>query len=208
MAIMLHFDPSEISNWANLPNANHQLPELIRRLILATTTPTLLNIPGGSAVWHSGWDGLVEATAGNAWAPKGVSAWELSCQSDPGPKASADYRKRTDDPQGVASAGATFVFVTPRQWSGKQNWVKQRRGAGEWAEVRAFDASDLATWLEQAPAVAAWFARLIGKLPAGGYTTLEDWWQNWATVSQPNISPQLVLAGRQESANKLGEWMQ
>ena len=206
---MLHFDPSEISNWASLPNANHQLPELIRRLILATTPmPTLLDIPGGSAVWRSGWDGLVEATEGNAWVPKDVSVWEFSCQKVPGAKASADYGKRTDDPQVVAPAGATFVFVTPRQWSGKQNWVKQRRGAGEWAEVRAFDASDLAAWLEQAPAVAAWFARLIGKLPAGGYTTLEDWWQNWATVSQPNISPQLVLAGRQESADRLGEWMQ
>ena len=208
MSIMLHFNPSEISNWASLPNANHQLPELIRRLILATTMPTLLDIPGGSAVWRSGWDGLVEATAGNAWVPKGVSVWELSCQSDTGAKASADYGKRTDDPQGVAPAGATFVFVTPRQWSGKRNWVKERCDEGKWAEVRAFDASDLATWLEQAPAVSAWFARLIGKLPAGGYTTLEDWWENWATVSQPNISPQLVLAGRQERADKLGEWMQ
>ena len=205
---MLPFDPSEISNWADLPDANHRLPELIRRLILATTVPTHLDIPGGSAVWHSGWDGRVDAPKGNAWAPKGVSVWELSCQKDPGAKASADYGKRTDDPQGVAPAGATFVFVTPRQWSGKQNWVKQHRGAGEWAEVRAFDARDLATWLEQVPAVAEWFACLIGKLPAGGYTTLEDWWENWATVSRPNISPQLVLAGRQESADKLGEWMQ
>ena len=205
---MLHFDPSEISNWADRPNANHQLPELIRRLILATTVLTRVDIPGGSAVWRSGWDGLVEAVEGNAWAPKGVSVWELSCQREPGTKASADYRKRTDDPQGVAPAGATFVFVTPRQWSRKRNWVKQRCDEGKWAEVRAFDASDLAAWLEQAPAVAEWFARLIGKLPAGGYTTLEDWWENWATVSWPNISPQLVLAGRQESADKLGEWMQ
>ena len=206
---MLHFDPSEISHWADRPEATHQLPELIRRLILATTPmPTRLDIPGGSAVWHSGWDGLVTTETGNPWVPVGVSAWELSCEKNPGTKASADYGKRTDDPQGVAPAGATFVFVTPRQWSGKRNWVKERCDEGKWAEVRAFDASDLATWLEQAPAVAAWFARLIGKLPAGGYTTLEDWWQNWATVSWPNISPQLVLAGRQESADKLGEWMQ
>ena len=206
---MLHFDPSEISHWAECPNATHQLPELIRRLILATTPmPTRLDIPGGSAVWRSGWDGLVEAVEGNAWVPTGASAWELSCQREPGTKASADYRKRTDDPQGVASAGATFVSVTPRQWIRKRKWEDERRNEGRWADVRAYDASDLATWLEQAPAVAAWFARLIGKLPAGGYTTLEDWWENWATVSWPNISPQLVLAGRQESADKLGEWMQ
>ena len=55
---MIHFDPSEISSWANRPDANHQLPELVRRLILATV-PELprLDMPSGSAVWgvRLGW---------------------------------------------------------------------------------------------------------------------------------------------------------
>ena len=43
---MLQFDPSEISNWAALPDANHRLPILIRRLILATiSTPSSMDIP-------------------------------------------------------------------------------------------------------------------------------------------------------------------
>lgn len=204
---MLRFDPSAISNWADQPEATHQLPELIRRLILATLPAVShLDIPSGSAVWLTGWDGLLAAEAGNAWAPDGLSAWEFGSGRDPASKANGDYRKRTDDSEGVDAAKATFVFVTARQWSGKRKWVEQRRAECKWADVRAFDASDLAAWLEQAPAVAGWFARLIGKLPAEGYSTLEEWWENWSTASQPNISAGLVLAGRQGDADRLGEW--
>ena len=204
---MRQFDPSEISNWASLPDANHQLPELIRRLILATV-PELsrLDIPSGSSVWGPGWDGMLTVGAGNAWAPKGHSVWEFSCRRDVVIKANEDYRKRTDPPQGTADAATTFVFVTPRRWMGKDEWETQRRDEGEWADVRALDASNLAAWLSQAPATAEWFAQLIGKSPAGGYTALDEWWENWATACQPNISPALVVAGRQESVERLAGW--
>ena len=56
---MIPFDSSEISNWADKPDAQHQLPELIRRLILATLPmSSLLDMPSGSSVWLPGWDGL------------------------------------------------------------------------------------------------------------------------------------------------------
>ncbi|MDE0363366.1 MAG: hypothetical protein OXI74_19490 [Rhodospirillaceae bacterium] len=205
---MLRFDPSDISNWADRPDAIHQLPELIRRLILGTA-PSLsrLDIPSGSAVWLPGGDGLLAVEAGNAWVPDGSSAWEFGSGKDPASKANGDYRKRTDDPEGVDVANATFVFVTPRQWRGKCEWVERRRAEHKWADVRAFDGSDLAAWLEQAPAVAGWFARLIGKLPDEGYAILTEWWENWSTVSASNsISPALVLAGRQEDADSISDW--
>ena len=206
---MIPFEPSEITSWANRPDANHQLPELIRRLILATV-PELsrLNMPSGSAVWLPGWDGHLTAEAGNAWVPKGSSAWELSCRRDVGAKANDDYRKRTDPPQGVPDAMATFVFITARQWSGKEQWAEARRDDGKWADVRAYDASDLAAWLVEAPAVAEWFGGVIGKLPSDGYTTLDEWWENWATVAEPSISPALVVTGRQESVDRLSGWIQ
>ena len=99
----------------------------------------------------------------------------------------------------------TFVFVTPRQWSSKDHWVEQRRAEGKWADVLAYDANNLIAWLGQAPAVAC--ARRnglravqkgIGKLPSDGYTTVDEWWENWATVAEPSISPALVVAGRQD----------
>ena len=206
---MISFEPSEISSWANRPDANHQLPELIRRLILATM-PELsrLEMPSGSAVWLSGWDGLLNSDIGNAWVPKGNSAWELSCRGDVGTKANDDYRKRTDPPQGVPDATATFVFVTARQWSGKEQWAEARRGDGKWADVCAYDANNLIDWLDQAPAVAEWFGGVISKLPSDGYTTLDEWWENWATVAEPNIGPSLVVAGRQESTDRLSGWIQ
>ena len=206
---MVPFDPSDVSNWANRPDANHQLPELIRRLILATG-PELsrLDIPSGSAVWLSGWDGLLTAETGNAWVPKGGSAWELSCRGDVGAKANDDYRKRTDPPQGAPDTTTTFLFVTARQWGGKEQWAEARRADGKWADVRAYDASDLAAWLGEAPAVAEWFGGVISKLPSDGYTTLDEWWENWATVAEPNLSPALVVAGRQESTDRLSGWAQ
>ena len=206
---MIPFEPSEISSWANRPDANHKLPELIRRLILATV-PELsrLDMPSGSAVWLPGWDGQLTAESRNAWVPKGSSAWELSCRRDVGAKANDDYRKRTDPPQGVPDATATFVFITARQWSGKEQWAEARRDDGKWADVRAYDASDLAAWLVEAPAVAEWFGGIIGKLPSDGYTTLDEWWENWATVAEPSFSPALVVAGRQESVDRLSGWIQ
>ena len=140
--------------------------------------------------------------------PKGSSAWELSCRSDVGAKANDDYRKRTDPPQGAPDATTTFLFVTARQWGGKEQWAEARRADGKWADVRAYDASDLAAWLGEAPAVAEWFGGVIGKLPSDGYTTLDEWWENWATVAEPNISPAFVVAGRQESTDRLSGWVQ
>ena len=67
---MITFDSSEIANWADKPDAQHLLPELIRLLILATVPmPSLLDMPSGSSVWLPGWDGLLITERGNAWGP-------------------------------------------------------------------------------------------------------------------------------------------
>ena len=53
---MISFDSSEIVNWADKPDASHVLPELVRRLILATTAlPEYLDMPSGSSVRMPGW---------------------------------------------------------------------------------------------------------------------------------------------------------
>ena len=100
------------------------------------------------------------------------------------------------------------MFATPRTWSTKQNWVKKRLGEKKWRDVRALDASDLASWIEQAPAFAGWLARLTGKLPTAGVVPLDEWWGNWSQVTDPQLSPELVLAGRTEQARQLGVWIE
>ena len=206
---MIPFDSSEISNWADKPDADHLLPDLIRRLILATVSmPSLLDMPRGSSVWLPGWDGLLVTEEGNAWVPEGASAWEFSREKAPGKKATADYTKRTKNPQGVDSSKATFMSVTPRKWVGKRKWATERGKEGQWSDVRALNADDLVAWLGQAPAVAHWFARLIGKLPATGVVPLDEWRENWSTATNPWISPELVAAGRQDKAERIAQWFQ
>ena len=173
---MIAFDSSEIDRWAALPDAHHQFPELIRRLVMATVSnPSRLDFPSGSSIGLPGWDVLVEVEEGNAWMPGGTSAWELSCESSRTltAKATSDYQKRTANPLDVDIPNSTFVFATPRKWTGKREWIVERRKEGSWADVRAFNADDLVAWLEQAPEVSMWFARLIGKLPTGNEGILQ-----------------------------------
>ena len=204
---MISFDSSEIVNWTDRPDAHHVLPELVRRLILATVLlPEYLDIPSGSSVRMPGWDGLLSTSVGNVWVSSGASAWEFSCEKNPKQKADRDYTKRTANPQGETVSQTTFVFVTARRFRGKKTWMNNRRQEGHWSDVRAFDADDLVVWLEQAPAVADWFARKIGKLPETGVVPLDQWWEEWSAATKPQIIPELVIAGRSAEVDALGEW--
>ena len=204
---MISFDPSEIVNWTDRPDAHHVLPELVRRLILATIPlPEFLDMPSGSSVRMPGWDGLLSTSEGNAWVSSSASAWEFSCDNSPKQKADEDYEKRTANSQSVIASQTTFVVVTARRFRGKNEWMNERQQEGHWAGVRALDADDLTAWLEQAPAVAGWFARKIGKLPEAGVVPLDEWWEEWSSATQPQIIPELVLAGRSAEVDALGEW--
>lgn len=205
---MIDFDAGEIANWAGMPDAPHQFPRLISKLILATTPATsFIDMPSGTSVWLPGWDGLLEVDCGNPWIPSGKSAWEFGTGNNPQKKANGEYNKRTTKPLGVDAGVDTFVFVTPRVWNGKQGWVEARKDEGKWSDVRAYDAGDLADWLGQAPGVADWFAKVIRKLPHAGFSCLDYWWENWSSVAQPEIASELVLSGRSEQMETVRTWL-
>ena len=161
------FDASEINNWSDTADAEHRLPELIRRLVLATLPepPSLIDMPSGSSVRLRGWDGLLEVGRGDAWAPSGVSGWEFSCDKEVTSKANDDYEKRTAAPLDLHKATTTFVFITSRRWQSKRQWLRKRREESEWRDVRAYDADDLVTWLVESPEVTRWFAGVIRRPP-------------------------------------------
>ena len=181
------------------------LPELIRRLISATVAVEHLDFPSGESVQQPGWDGLVMSSQGNHFVPLGTSGWECSCETKTSAKADSDYKKRTGEPSGL-DASASFVFVTPRRWSATRAWAASKRALGNWADVRALNADDLEQWLELAPSVAAWFARIIGKLPSEA-VALDDWWRDWSQSTRPQINPNLLTAGRAEAVEKLRNWL-
>ena len=166
---MIHsIDPSDIDNWADRHVARGQLPTLIRRLLQATLPdpePRKIDISSESSISYSGWDGRVEVGHGNSWAPEGVSGWEFSCSKDITKRANENYKKRTDNSLGIDIETSTFVFVTPRVWNDKGTWVRKRCAEGRWQDVRAYDANDLAAWLEQSDEVTLWFLSITDKSP-------------------------------------------
>lgn len=200
-------DASDLAAWSDRREAQQRLPELVRRLVLASpVNPSRVSFRSGEGVQLSGWDGIVESVSGDAFVPHGVSCWELGTGADPKGKADDDYQKRTRDPAGADPKTTTLVFVTSRRWQGARAWVEQRRVEGIWMDVRAYDADDLVTWLECAPAVHAWISSLLGKHP-DGVEDLETWWESWSNVTAPSISSEFVLSGRADEAGTMREWL-
>lgn len=193
---------TDLVHWAQRHDAQAQLPQLVRRLIAATADGlSRLSVRAGEGVALPGWDGVAEAARQSTFVPSGISVWEMGVGA-PVSKADGDYRKRTEQPGDVSPADATFVFVTPRRWSGKENWAKERTEEGAWGAVIAYDADDLETWLESAPAVHAWISTLLGKDPSEA-ESLETWWSTWSCATRPAIPPALVLSGREQEAEQL-----
>lgn len=194
--------------WAGRRDCEGTLPELARRLVHATLdAPGRVAFPSGDSVETGGWDGIVHAPTGNSYVPDGWSGWELSKRGDIKTKADDDYDKRTADPEHLDQAKTVFVFVTPRRWNTKEDWVADKKATGAWADVRAYDADDLEQWLELAPAVGAWLARILNKYPAG-VLCIDDFWAEYSLATNPEFTAPMVLAGRQENAESARRYLQ
>jgi hypothetical protein len=196
MAALTLVDATDLASWANRLDAQSRLPQVVRRLVHATVARVLrIGFPAGEGVQAGGWDGVVRAERGNAFVPDGISVWEMGATRDVKGKADSDYEKRLKNPLDIDPAQSAFIFVTPRKWGSKTDWATARKGEGVWLDVRAYDAEDLAQWLETAPVVHLWLSVLLGKHPEDS-TDLESFWQDWSETTRPAITPSLLLAGR------------
>ncbi len=209
MVTLNWIDATDLNLWANRRAAQGRLPQVVRRLVHATVERRhchRVSFRAGEGVQLGGWDGLVKVSEGNAFVPDEVSAWELTTAQDSKGKADDDYQNRCRDPLEVNPSETTFVFVTARRWGNKDEWAKEKSREGPWAEVRVYDADDLEQWLEQAPAVHAWLARLVGKYPEG-VQDLGDFWGAWRDSTTPPMNAALGLAGRQEAVERVETWL-
>jgi len=194
----------QIARWAETRGAQGHLPELIRRLIHATGGyPKYVDFPSGESITQPGWDGEVESESESTWIPKGQSFWEVSCEKMPTRKANRVYKTRTEQFASAADHSiATFVFVSPRLWTTKKKWLQEKREASEWKEIRAYDADDLEQWLEQSPAVAVWFAEILG-LAGPGVESPKHYWEVWSKQSDPQITPDALFVDRENAGEQL-----
>lgn len=134
--------------------------------------------------------------------PAGDSRWELGCDKDVASKANGDYNKRTSQMDADERQGCSFVFVTPRRWPSKGQWLAEKKARGEWADVRAYDADDLEQWLEHSPAIALQFASELG-LSGWGVESLEHYWLTWSSQSNPPITTESLTRSREKIRDKL-----
>jgi transcriptional regulator with XRE-family HTH domain len=192
----------DLTIWAGTLEAQQKLPALVRRLIHGTIeNPTLCQFPSDEGTRRHGWDGVLIVERGNAWVPNGQSVWEMGADKDPRKKANEEYTKRSKALKKEAK-NKTFVFVTPRKWEGKTTWLKTKRAEKKWLDLLVWDCDDLEQWLETAPAVDAWLARLLGKLPEG-VRDLSSYWLSLSSTSEPPLPSSAFLAGRSEAEKQL-----
>ena len=188
-----------IKQWADTRSAQGLLPELILRLIRATSTNrSNIRFPNGDAVHLTGWDGVVESADAIFNISPGISLWECGVNANPLQKANEDYNKRTKDPLKYDKASATFVFVTPRIWDKATEWVQDKKQSKEWKDIVVITAVELEDWLSMCPAVALWLAEIISGRSIKKAYDIESYWNKWASGYNFKLKPSILLGGREK----------
>ena len=197
----------DIDRWAERIEARYEFPALLRRLVLTTGDGlTSVDFPAFDNAERPGFDGKVEAATPTPWIPEGKSVWEFGCDRRPGSKANGDYRKRVKKVPPEERRDTVFVFVTPRNWRGRDKWIEEKAALGDWKGVRAYDASDLEQWLEQSAPAQIWLAERLGK-PVAGFRSLDRCWSDWAGPCELPLPPELFDPAVKEHAETFRQWL-
>lgn len=207
---MKWIDSGDLKNWVNGKQRHCQqtLPELIRRLIFATSSSIeQIHFPSGDSIATSGWDGSLKTSTISPFFPTGQSRWEIGVEDSAKSKADSDYVKRTADPLDVKLDETTFVFVTPRSWPGRVKWSEEKKKDNKWKDVRVVNIDSLEQWLESAPAVALWLAKQLGKAVSHNIRGLENFWEEWSLSTDPKMTADLVIGGRISNVEKIQKWI-
>ena len=204
-------DAADLSQWAGRLDSKGMFPQLIHRLILVSTGNEVgvIRFRSTDSIQQEGWDGICEqmAAKNHPWLPSGTSGWELATKRESIlSKAQEDYTKRTADALELVRERSTFVFASLRSWAKGSIWAKSKREEKRWADVRVVDADDLVHWIELYPSVGFWLASHLGKLPRG-ILPLTDAWHEWRPATNWPLTPEIVLAGRDNEAIDLLNWL-
>lgn len=181
---------------------------VLLRILIHSTGDALskVDFPGNDDAETPGWDGFIKSETANPWIPAGTSGWEFGTNQAPAQKAEQDYAKSVKAVSADERRAITFVFVTPRRWSGKSNWAAQKQAEGNWQDVRVYDSSDLEQWMEQSLPGQAWFANEIGQ-PAQGVRALDRCWTDWAHVTDPLLPASLFDPAIEAGKEKLKRFL-
>lgn len=161
---MEYVSATELAVWADKAVARGLLPELIGMLVSASIEAKDLHendFPTEEGTNSGGWDGHTQTTQKHTYIPTGIGGWEMGCNKGYKAKAESDYMSRTGAIDGKERKKTNFVFVTPRRWSSKKQWVQDKTKLKEWKSVRVLDAEDIVKWCMKHPSVTLWLKEKI-----------------------------------------------
>lgn len=197
---------TDLKNWSRTRECESYLPLLIRKLVYSGVKLEYIkniDFPFAEDVQVGGYDGQLEVEQGNIYIPQGKSVWEFGVvQSRKKGKADDDYEKRKLNPLGKTPSENTYVNVTLTTYSKKEIWVEEKKAEGTWLDVRFYDATDIEHWLDLAPSVEIWLARLLNK-PVEGFELGEDYWKQWSTKVDVEFPYNLLIDSREKQKDKL-----
>ena len=200
----LRVDRNDLLRWAQSDHGDKEFPRLVRSLI-AETEPSAewIDMPAGTGVSSSGWDGVVRCDRGNRFVPVGDSVWELTTkQRSTHGKSAEDYLRRVNSSTPDERAATAYVSAACAPWTKKRLFESERTGENDFHRVRALNVDDLEGWLECAVATTVWMRDQIDK-PIAGIRLLARWWENWLAATTTPLDADLVLAGREKIATDL-----
>ena len=205
---MKKIEKSDLKTWADRYESKGNFPLLISKLVFATAPLSArLDIPSGSSSFLGGWDGVVISDIAQSYIPQGTSLWEIGTDLKITDKAEREYIKRTNNPIGYNPAECTFIFVTPRVWGKKKDWMKTKLAEGKWKNVIVYDAVELEQWLETCKPVATWLSPQVDRLPHEGVLDPEQFWVEWSLGPVCQLTPETITSGRENEMEALHSFL-
>lgn len=207
-----HISANELDSWAdsNPRRAQEILPELIIRLILATSNKiNSYNFPIEKGIQYPGYDGVLDSAEQTNFFPKGKSVWECGTDKDIKSKFESDLAKRTENPLGEDKSNTIFIFTTIRIWNHRTSIEEELNTCKEnykWKDIQIFDASKICLWLEKCPAVSCWMLKIMGK-SYKDICNIEQYWEEYSISTSPHLKEDFFLLGRDEEKNEVLKWL-
>ncbi|MDQ3495232.1 MAG: hypothetical protein M3485_06890 [Pseudomonadota bacterium] len=198
---------------ANTNLGDSLLPEIVRRLIRASAVEvTGIRFPSGESTFQPGADGELHAKGIPPYVPDGYSIWEFSVEKKIAAKVTEDFEKRSDplamaEYMGQKRDEISYVAVTLRRWTQTKGmtraaFLKQAKDRKVWQGVHVIDADNLEEWLDQSPSVTVWLLYKLGRATPD-MRSIEQYWDDYRLGCNPQLSEELLLAGRKEQADTL-----
>lgn len=198
----------EISRWGLELDSRALFPALLRKLIAPLGDGIIsIDFPAYDQSQKPGWDGQLETSKASPWVPLGQSVWEFGCNKSPQDKANTDYQKRTKETPLKQRRTKTYVFVTPHNWEGKDDWIKTRKSKKQWKDVVALDATNLENWVEYSLQAQSFLLECLDRKHKA-ISSLETIWSEWADICEPVFPHSLFKSSAASLASKLTPWLQ